>query len=98
MFVSKRRYQQLVARFNRLIDEKNQLISAHSKLIAQWNHVVEDINTGKWIRPWDAARPLIQTPQFTPSELKTLIQLCHPDKHDGKKSAVEITQKLLTLR
>jgi predicted XRE-type DNA-binding protein len=37
-------------------------------------------------------------PQFTQAELRTLIQLCHPDKHNGKQSAVAITQKLLQLR
>ncbi len=36
--------------------------------------------------------------QFTKAEIRTLIQLCHPDKHDGKQSAVEITQKLIKLR
>jgi hypothetical protein len=27
-----------------------------------------------------------------------IIQLCHPDRHGGKESAVEITKKLLLLR
>lgn len=36
--------------------------------------------------------------QFTPEEIKTLITLCHPDKHGGKESAQRITQKLLSLR
>lgn len=35
---------------------------------------------------------------FTKDEIRTLIQLCHPDKHGGKESAVTITQKLLKLR
>lgn len=30
--------------------------------------------------------------------LKRLIQLCHPDKHDGSKTATEVTQFLLSLR
>lgn len=35
---------------------------------------------------------------FTPDEIKTLITLCHPDKHGGKDSAHRMTQKLLQLR
>lgn len=36
--------------------------------------------------------------QFSEEELTKLINLCHPDKHDGKPMAVEMTQKLLTLK
>jgi len=36
--------------------------------------------------------------QFDKKEIKTLISLCHPDKHGGKESAVSITQKLLKMR
>lgn len=31
-------------------------------------------------------------------DIKRLISLCHPDKHGGKPMAVEMTQKLLSLR
>lgn len=36
--------------------------------------------------------------QFTLDEISSLVVLCHPDKHDGKASAVTMTQKLLKLR
>lgn len=36
--------------------------------------------------------------QFSETQLRTLIQLCHPDKHGGKASAVEITQHINQLR
>lgn len=35
---------------------------------------------------------------LSPGDLKRLISLCHPDKHGGKPMAVEMTQKLLSLR
>ena len=35
---------------------------------------------------------------FSEEEIKVLIRLCHPDKHQGKQSAVSITQKLLGMR
>lgn len=40
---------------------------------------------------------VIKSP-FNEDQLKTLINLCHPDRHGGKQSAVEITQILLSLR
>lgn len=36
--------------------------------------------------------------QFNTAEIKTLLSLCHPDRHGGKESAKRITQKLLELR
>lgn len=39
-----------------------------------------------------------QVTQFNRDQLSTLIQLCHPDKHGGKQSAVEVTQVLIAMR
>ena len=36
--------------------------------------------------------------QLNSEEIKTLITLCHPDKHQQKESAVKMTQKLLSMR
>ena len=36
--------------------------------------------------------------QLDQSEIKKLITLCHPDKHNGKAVATEMTQRLLELR
>lgn len=38
------------------------------------------------------------TPMFTSDEIKSLITLCHPDKHNGKLIATQLTQRLLELR
>lgn len=35
---------------------------------------------------------------FTSEQLRVLIQLCHPDKHGGKTSAVEMTKILNSMR
>jgi hypothetical protein len=35
---------------------------------------------------------------FNKEDLRRLITLCHPDKHGGKASATEMTQKLLEMR
>jgi hypothetical protein len=40
----------------------------------------------------------LYTNPFNQKDLKVMITLCHPDKHGGKKSATEMTQKLLEMR
>lgn len=36
--------------------------------------------------------------QFNQDELRSLVQLVHPDKHGGKEVAVRMTQKINSLR
>ncbi len=36
--------------------------------------------------------------QFSQDEIRSLLVLIHPDKHDGKESAKVLTQKLLRMR
>jgi hypothetical protein len=40
----------------------------------------------------------LSAPQFTKEEIRSLLMLVHPDRHDGKESAVRMTQKLLAMR
>lgn len=35
---------------------------------------------------------------LTDEDIRSLLLLCHPDKHGGKDSATRITQKLLAMR
>ena len=39
-----------------------------------------------------------QESQFTQTEIRLMIRLCHPDKHGNNRDANEITSKLLRLR
>ena len=36
--------------------------------------------------------------EFSDAEIKSLISLCHPDKHGGREVANEITKKLLAIK
>ena len=36
--------------------------------------------------------------QFNSEEIKSLIRLCHPDKHNNSDTATRMTQKLLGMR
>lgn len=67
--------------------------------IKKWNELVGRINKlggMDFIRKGEQRAKQIS--QFTDDELTKLIQLCHPDKHDGKPMANEMTAKLLTMK
>ena len=66
----------------------------YSNLLDEWNTLVEVINAKGGKDFLD--RGNTQT-QFTEDEIRKLLQLCHPDKHDGKQMAVDMTAKLLKL-
>lgn len=67
----------------------------------EWNALVERINAkgGENFLRYGSIYPTQPTfVPFTDSELRKLLMLCHPDKHDGKELAVEMTKKLNSLR
>lgn len=67
----------------------------NDKLIDQWNNLVRKINA---LGGEDFLKRHTVKHQFSPSEIRTLIKLCHPDKHNGKKEAHDMTVKLLELK
>jgi hypothetical protein len=77
----------------------HELLDLYTDLQRKWNDLVERVNEKggeafleRGVLPDDAP------PQFTPEEIRNLIFLCHPDRHNGKAIAVQMTQKLLKLR
>lgn len=70
----------------------------YDNLLLEFNKLVSIINEKGGQEFLDNATIGPKGIDLTQDDLKTLIQLCHPDRHDGKKSAVEITKKLLLLR
>lgn len=55
-----------------------------------------NMKTGNWKPGYP--KNSTQVTAFTREDYTALIQLCHPDKHGGKQSAVVMTQKLNNLR
>jgi hypothetical protein len=92
MFVTKSTYEKAVDEAKRWHEDAKTCAHKYEQLLAQWNSLIREINSK------GGEEFLNSTPQFTDDELKQLIMLCHPDKHDGKRSAVEMTQKLNNLR
>lgn len=90
MFVSQRKYDDMVQR----------AIKAEASFYAlkeQWNELVGRINAkggAKFLR----SATIQPVSQFTEAELTKLVLLCHPDKHEGKPMATEITQRLLAIK
>ena len=89
MFVLKSKYDKIEAA---LFKTKVDLAT----LTNEWNSLVKKINKKGGEDFLENA--VIGDAAFSDAEIKTLISLCHPDKHGGKESAVRITQKLLKLR
>lgn len=92
---------------NKLREERNQEARnalnwqiKHDTLQAKWNGLVKLINRKGGQDFLDNAT--LSGPrtlhQFSDDELRSLLQLVHPDKHNGKQSAVTMTQKINALR
>lgn len=72
----------------------------HIELQTKWNNLVDRINVlgGEEFLQTARMTGRDNPSQFTDDELRSLLQLVHPDKHGGKQSAVVLTQKINALR
>jgi hypothetical protein len=89
----RKRIQELEAELSIAHNALSTLTRKHAALIKKWNALIIEHNNGNWVRP---SRQ--HSTQFSQDDIRRLIQLCHPDKHDSSKTAVEMTQKLLAMR
>lgn len=65
----------------------------YQKLLTEWNKLVNQINAKGGMDFLNGS-----SNQFSKAEIKILIKLCHPDKHDGSQEANDILLKLLQMR
>jgi hypothetical protein len=72
--------------------EYHALDNKHDELVERLNNLVRKVNDNGGVEM------IGKRSQFTDSELRSLLQLVHPDKHDGKESAKILTQKINQLR
>ena len=69
------------------------------RIKSKWNSMVDVINARGGQRFLDSGvLPEDANHHFTADDIKTLVRLCHPDKHAGSTAANNITRKLLALR
>ncbi len=92
MFVSKRKYEDLLKISNRLAQNEATLHAelllmnqVNSELLREKNQIIHNLKNSK---SSDMDQKLINR----------LIRFCHPDKHNGSKLANELTSELLKLR
>lgn len=79
---------------------RERALNAERKFYAlneKWNALVSRINA-KGGENFLENATIPKAAQFAEDDLTKLILLCHPDKHDGKPIATEMTQKLLALK
>lgn len=85
----------VLQKYTDLLRENIDVKSELSNLRSRWNDLIGRINDKGGEEFLDGELP---GPEFTEREIRTLISLCHPDKHSGKKSATDITAKLLDMK
>ncbi len=77
------------------------LEAKYTVLFNKWDTLVDRINDlggENFLDSATSSDDVFKQNQFTQDELRKLIQLCHPDKHEGKPMAHEITSKLNAMR
>lgn len=97
----KKYHQKQLEEANKAFDNTiNSLLykARYEQLLNEYNKLVKRINEkgGEQFLQHAAIQPT--GIQLSKEDLKSLIQLCHPDKHGGKESAVEMTKKLNIIR
>lgn len=97
MFVSRRTHKSVLDEMKKIRQELYELESSlyHADYVIttykRRNAVLTD-------EVYNLRRKIQTDNTFTKRELQILLSLCHPDKHDGKDIAGEMTKKLLDLK
>ncbi len=97
----KKHHQKQLEEANRAFDNTISSImykSRYEQLLNEYNKLVKRINEKGGEQFLEKATLQPVGIQLSKEDLKSLIQLCHPDKHGGKESAVEMTKKLNVIR
>ena len=81
--------------YNLEVLERRTAQHQYAQMLAKYNELVKRINRhgGE-----DLFRGKPESNQFSKEEINKMIALCHPDKHNGKKTANDITRRLLEFR
>ncbi len=92
-------HDMLALSHERLKIDAGRIAAKYLNVLKKHNRLIDLINSkGGEVFLNNAVMPGKVQPQLSAEDIKRLIQLCHPDKHDGKDAAVEMTRKLLSLR
>lgn len=95
MFVRQSTYDRMKGKYYLLKAEHRALTMVHNELMTEYNTVIHRINAHGGEALFTQGSP--GTKQFSKQEIRKLVFLCHPDKHGNKKSATELTTKLIAM-
>lgn len=105
MFVLQSKYDALETDYKKVLKNleahQRKLIEVSSKLDRlsnSWGKLVDEINSKGGQSFLDEAVMPNEIQGLSPDMIKKMLQLCHPDKHQGKQLAVEVTQVLIKLK
>jgi len=95
MLVRQSKYDAMQMRAIKAEAKASAVMSQLVNLSVKWGALVDQINAkgGEHFLKNGTVHPVL-----TKEDATKLIMLCHPDKHDGKPMATEMTQKLLALK
>lgn len=97
MFVSKAKYRKVCEERDRALFRVTSEINDYNKLALEYNVLLKKAKELKE-RLAIAEQGSNQGKNLTKDDIKRLIALCHPDKHNNSEMATKMTQKLLEIR
>lgn len=92
MFVRRSTYNDMEARAKVAVTMEKLWMKKYEAMVAQWNELVTKLNANGGIGSKTTSD------KFSADDVKRLLMLCHPDKHDGKQMASDMTVKLIALK
>lgn len=98
MFVMKSTYDAMRRRAIHAQAALEHAVDKYNYLNSRWNKLVARINKLGGEQFLDEARIPDKQSEFTADDMQRLLMLCHPDKHDGKQMANDMTAKLVALK
>lgn len=75
-----------------------QLNLDHDNLLIKWNALARQINARGGMAFLNGRSNAQHPLAITDKDIKSMLMLCHPDKHAGSQLAAEITRKLIAMR
>lgn len=78
--------------YESLKQQHDSAVRAYNRLLRQWNDIVELINKK------GGQDFLNDGIVFSQQDIKDLLTLCHPDKHQNSETSVRVTKFLLGMR
>ncbi len=97
MFVLKSKYTCLEDKYDELLSKYRQACRDRDQLALKVQEGVTLLRKAKALMR-EHELELNKAPMFSDYDIKTLITLCHPDKHNNSTLSKNVTSKLLELR